>query len=594
MTYDSKEKISSNIQKVKNMILERIIAKPIQSKHEGNNTIGFIGEVIAYYAWKDAMKEFDLEQEIIYNSQFNGQSPRKGANNEGPDVIVPALGIGVESKVRNNPKGHPTEKEFSNEVVLKFNGKYSNKLLILYTGYTKEKIEEVYILANKNGIYTIVIPYPIPYTKIDNLYCFELQKIEEYIEKVYLILLGKLKYYLKKIISSLKLYEKMTSHPTLTTSYYNNDDHGMVCSFPFSTIINTSIFFPTIPNVLTKHTLNSFVMCFNGLFLLSSLYPKVFDVIGRNELFTMGFSAASLFMETSSPSFHSTRFSFMDFFHSSPSSYGNEMNVTVSTIFSSSLPSHASKLSSFVASFSSNAQIIKCIPTENEHHFEKVSNSTLIAPPTKGVSEMVKGEYFLDREVMIANLIERVYKGCNVCGKAYNDKSEGDVIECNSKRCRGEKRKVEKIHFIKAFAENERDAIIINFQYFQLKKAPVKGGDVILLSGRVEGEDYFEEPNKKFPVVYPLRYEKKFNIIQEVENEHAMRQSSNAIEKANVSNSLQSGEKLFKCKTCGCGPWRNQKYAREHIQLCRGHEIEEISGFVDESSQTYLGETDVR
>jgi DNA-binding MarR family transcriptional regulator len=34
--------------------------------------------------------------------------------------------------------------------------------------------------------------------------------------------------------------------------------------------------------------------------------------------------------------------------------------------------------------------------------------------------------------------------------------------------------------------------------------------------------------------------------------------------------------KLYRCKTCKCGPWRTLEMAREHARLLKGHEIEEV------------------
>ncbi|MEM3873020.1 MAG: hypothetical protein QXE05_10730, partial [Nitrososphaeria archaeon] len=211
--------LNGNLHEIKYEILKRIIANPVQHKNQATNTIAYISEKISHCALEDTIEELGLKSDVVYNSQYNGLSPKKVINDKGPDLIVQSLRLGNEVKVRNNPRGYYTEKEF-NEVVSKFNKDFSYKFLTLYHGYTKERIDEVRQLANKSGIYVIDIPYPIPYTKIGNACHFSPQEIEEYIKNVYSIVKGKYKYYLGKIIRSLP-----------TSSLDNNIDHGMDCSY---------------------------------------------------------------------------------------------------------------------------------------------------------------------------------------------------------------------------------------------------------------------------------------------------------------------------------------------------------------------------
>ncbi|MEM3760913.1 MAG: hypothetical protein QXZ02_07400 [Candidatus Bathyarchaeia archaeon] len=214
--------LNENLHEIKYEILKRIIANPVQHKNQATNTIAYISEKISHCALEDTIEELGLKSDVVYNSQYNGLSPKKVINDKGPDLIVQSLRLGNEVKVRNNPRGYYTEKEF-NEVISKFNKDFSYKFLTLYHGYTKERIDEVRQLANKSGIYVIDIPYPIPYTKIGNVCHFSPQEIEEYIKNVYSIVKGKYKYYLGKIIRFLH-----------TSSLDNNIDHGMDCSLDCS------------------------------------------------------------------------------------------------------------------------------------------------------------------------------------------------------------------------------------------------------------------------------------------------------------------------------------------------------------------------
>ncbi|MEM2914555.1 MAG: hypothetical protein QXH91_04040 [Candidatus Bathyarchaeia archaeon] len=230
--------LNGNLHEIKYEILKRIIANPVQHKNQATNTIAYISEKISHCALEDTIEELGLKSDVVYNSQYNGLSPKKVINDKGPDLIVQSLRLGNEVKVRNNPRGYYTEKEF-NEVVSKFNKDFSYKFLTLYHGYTKERIDEVRQLANKSGIYVIDIPYPIPYTKIGNACHFSPQEIEEYIKNVYSIVKGKYKYYLGKIIRSLH-----------TSSLDNNIDHGMDCSvlllLPIHRILHTILLIKTL------------------------------------------------------------------------------------------------------------------------------------------------------------------------------------------------------------------------------------------------------------------------------------------------------------------------------------------------------------
>lgn len=186
-----------------------------------------------------------------------------------------------------------------------------------------------------------------------------------------------------------------------------------------------------------------------------------------------------------------------------------------------------------------------------------VYERSLIVSPEK--KQLERGDFIVDEKVLILAIEKKFYKGCEVCGKAYKTKNVGDVVECSSKPCRGEQRKVERISFIKAIGCLPNEPVTIIVPYYKISSFEgIKELDEILLSGFVEERELIKEINQIGPRIYALNIKKN----NDISDSFKIKSSSN---------------KLFKCKTCGCGPWRNPKFAKEHIQARLGHEIEEVN-----------------
>jgi len=54
------------------------------------------------------------------------------------------------------------------------------------------------------------------------------------------------------------------------------------------------------------------------------------------------------------------------------------------------------------------------------------------------------------------------------------------------------------------------------------------------------------------------------------------RMSATDITSISPADPVKPEKKLYRCKTCGCGPWGDLNLAREHVQLRPGHVIEEV------------------
>jgi hypothetical protein len=65
--------------------------------------------------------------------------------------------------------------------------------------------------------------------------------------------------------------------------------------------------------------------------------------------------------------------------------------------------------------------------------------------------------------------------------------------------------------------------------------------------------------------------------VQNVQNVQEPKQDSIPKQFENSENS-EISEKLYRCKTCKCGPWKTLEMAKEHARLMPGHEIEEVGG----------------
>lgn len=419
MTYDVQESQSESIQQVRKLIVENI-TKTHQSEGEAKNTISFITESISRFAFIDVLKECGLNSNIIYNSQFNGKSPKKSPNDEGADLIYSLLKLEIEVKSRNNPEGYFTEKEFNEVVLSKFSKDCRYKFCILYNGYKEEKIIHLYGLANKNEVILINIPYPVPYIKIGNIYIINREEVEEYIKRVYPIVRGKCLYYLRKITRSLNY----------NISKNVSIDHGMVsCSC----------------NILShmSSVLNS---CLKNM--------KFSDVTKIDWKFL------------------------------------NEVDAT------------AGRTTSFITSFKS----LFHVSSKGNIQGQRNSSTTY----KEKLSELNVGDFLVERDLIVVRLWENFYNGCEVCGKSFKEHSLGEIVECNSKRCYGEKRKVERIKFIKAVAGDSSGFIMIIIPHYLLKETRLEEWDIIKFSGCVEGEDvwYSGEGVEKIPRAYCLRLEK--------------------------------------------------------------------------------------
>jgi hypothetical protein len=114
--------------------------------------------------------------------------------------------------------------------------------------------------------------------------------------------------------------------------------------------------------------------------------------------------------------------------------------------------------------------------------------------------------------------------------------------------------------------ETEKSGFHINFQ--NLDKTGVQNSVQNALGDKAKG-------TKDEPVPEQDTIPKPCQNVQNVQEPKLQDTIPKPFEISEIS---ENSEKLYRCKTCKCGPWKSYEMAKEHARLMPGHEIEEVEG----------------
>ena len=194
----------------------------ILEKHEASNFTAWICELLV----QESLSETGYE--YIYNSVYNGRSPRKESNNRGPDFTV------FDSKsnqitpieVKHRAKGYTRETEFF-EYFNKFNG--LRGILVFFNGYDDENLRKVMSYCNLDNNILISLP-PVPYKRQGDTFIYDRESLLQWRQDALAILKGKMEYYLPKLISQNEKTISCDNDDRITDFFFPLTNSSMIVS----------------------------------------------------------------------------------------------------------------------------------------------------------------------------------------------------------------------------------------------------------------------------------------------------------------------------------------------------------------------------